>query len=149
MLMGSGTVGLYPSTNGANPHQMSMMPDHIHARHRGPTYATELGSGEGMGSVGGNGTGIAIRNRILLLTPPDVLKECLHWRIGAISAERLVRWIHSKLNDGRYRMDPPQLRTVLKSYLPKLKATKAVGKGYDLQAFFTVIEQLEALLETM
>lgn len=148
--MGAGTSGLYFATEGATPCQTSFWtPDDISVRHRGPTYVAELGNGEAMGSDIGGGVGLAIRDRTLLLTPPDVLKECLHWRIGAISAERLVRWIHSKLNDGRYRMEPPQLRTVLKSYLPKLKATKAVGEGYDLQAFFTVIEQLEALLETM
>lgn len=148
--MGTGTVGLYSATEGAKPYQISLWtPDDISVRRRGPTYATELGNGKGMGGVGGSGAGLAIRERTLLLTPPDVLKECLHWRIGAISAERLVRWIHNKLNDGRYHMEPPQLRTVLKSYLPKLKATRTAGKGYDLQAFFAVVEQLEVLLETM
>lgn len=142
--MGGGTSGLYPATKGAKPYQMSLMPDPIHVRHRGPAYAIETGDG-----TGGRGGSVAIKDRTLLLTPPDVLKECLHWRSGAISAGQLVRWIQNKLHDERYHMEPPKLRIVLKSFLPKLKATRPAGKGYDIQAFLAIIEQLEAELETM
>lgn len=149
--MGGGTSGLFPSTKGAKPHQMSLTPDSISAHHHGPTYTVDGINGTGMGTVGigGGGGGIAIKDRILLLTPPDVLKKCLHWRIGAISEKDLVRWIQSKLNDGRYHMVPPQLRPVLVNYVSKLKSTRPSGKGYDTVAFLALITQLEEELEAM
>lgn len=142
--MGGGTSNLYPSAKGAKPYQISLIPNQIHIRHRGPVYAMNS-----TGSIAGGEGIISTKNRTRLLTPPDVLKECLHWRIGSISSGDLIRWIQNKLNDKRYLMRPPELRVVLKDYLPKLKSTKPAGKGYDIQAFLALVEQLEATLEVM
>lgn len=147
--MGGGTSGLFPSTKGAKPHQMSLTPNPISARRRGPSYAVDGVNGTGMGTGGIGGGGIAIKDRTLLLTPPDVLKKCLHWRIGAIGEKDLMCWIQSKLNNGRYHMIPPQLRPVLADYVSKLKATRPAGKGYDTIAFLAIITQLEKELEAM
>ena len=149
--MGGGTSGLFPSTKGAKPHQMSLMPEPVSARHRRPTYAMDRGEGigVGVGGIGEDGGHIAIRNRTLLLTPSDVLRKCLHWRIRAISEGDLVRWIQGKLNNSRYRMVPPQLRFTLIEYVTKLKATKSIGKGYNAAKFCALIVQLEKELESM
>lgn len=149
--MGAGTSGLFPSTKGAKPHQMSLTPDPISARHRGPTYAVDGDGSTGMegGGIGSVRGSFSIKDRTLLLTPPHILKKCLHWRIGAISEGDLVRWIQDKLNDGRYRMVPSRLRPVLVKYVSELKATRAAGKGYNTVAFFTIVTQLEEELEAM
>lgn len=144
--MGGGRTGLFAGTKGADSQQISLIPNPISVRHRGPNYDVEQGLGVG---AGGNGGGIAIKDRTLLLTPPDVLKKCLHWRIGAISDGDLVRWIQGKLNDGRYRMVPPQLRPALVDYVSKLKSTRIAGKGYDTLAFLAFVTKLEEELEAM
>lgn len=149
--MGGGTSGLFPTTKGAKPHQMSLTPDPVSVRYRRPTYAMDRGEGigVGVGSAGEDGGRIAIKNRTLLLTPSDVLRKCLHWRISAISEGDLVRWIQGKLNNSRYHMVPPQLRFTLIEYVTKLRGTRSVGKGYDAAKFRTLIVQLEKELESM
>lgn len=147
--MGGGTSGLFPSTKGAKPHQMSMTPNPISVRRRGPTYYSDDRTNVGAGGIGGGGGSIARKNRIRLLTPSHVLKKCLHWRIGAIGEGDLIRWIQGKLADSRYHMVPSQLRSTLIKYVSELKATRPAGKGYDIVAFLSVVTRLEEKLEAM
>lgn len=149
--MGGGTSGLFPATKGAKPHQMSLTPDPVSVYHRRPTYAIGRGGDVGaeIGGAAGESVRIAIRNRTLLLTPSDVLRKCLHWRIGAVSEGTLVCWMQGKLNNSRYHMVPLQLRFALIEYVSKLKAARSVGKGYDIATFHTLIVQLEKELESM
>lgn len=143
--MGGGTSGLFPATNGAKPHQLSLTPEPISIRHRGPTYdIRDSGIGAGVSDIG-----VRKKDRVLLFTPHDVLKKCLHWRIGAISEGNLIRWIELKLANRQLKMIPLQLRSTLIGYVLKLKNTNNIGKGYDKEAFLALIIQLEKELENM
>lgn len=146
--MGGGRIALFPGTKGSDSQQITLFPDPISVHHRGPTYAIDGGDSEGV-SVGGIGGGIHTKDRILLLTPPDVLRMCLRWRIGAVTEKRLLSWLQGKLNDKRYRMEPVGLRQVLDGFIAELKATRILGKGYNRDAFLSVIEKWEKSLESL
>lgn len=144
--MGGGRTGLFPGTKGSDSQQITLFPDPIPVYHRGPTCATDGEASEGISGIGG---GIYTKDRILLLTPPDVLKMCLRWRIGAIIERGLLSWLQRKLNDKRYHMEPAELRQVLDRFIVELKATRSSGKGYNRDAFLAVIEKWEKRLETL
>lgn len=145
--MGGGRTGLFPGTKGSDFQQITLFPDPIPVYHRGPAYAiNDVG---GIGGISSVGADIHPQDRILLLTPIDVLKMCLHWRIGAITEGGLLSWIRKRLNDKQYRMKPTELRRILEIYLIRLQETKSAGKGYDHNAFLSVIEKLEKKLKAL
>lgn len=147
--MGAGRTGLFPGTKGSDSQQITLFPAPISVHHRGPTYDMNDGCGESIGGAGSVDVGIRSEDRVLLLIPLDILKMCLRWRIGAITEGGLLSWIQKRLNDKRYRMKPTELRRILEIYLIRLQETKSAGKGYDHNAFLSVIEKLEKKLKAL
>jgi len=147
--MGGGMSGLFPSTKGAEPQQMTLFPSPIPMRRCSTTHAIE--EVESL-SLHVSGAGInrgAHGKKDFLLTPYEVLRKCLHWRIGAITSKDLVRWIQRRLDDNRYNMIPNQLRNILEDYLLKLKSAEMAEKNFNKDEFLICIEHLEEELESI
>lgn len=141
--------GLFPGTKGAEPQQMTLFPSPIPMRHCRSTHAIEEVEGLSLHASGAGINRSAHGKKDFLLTPYDVLRKCLHWRIGAIPSKELVRWIQHRLDDNRYKMIPDQLRNILENYLVKLKPAKMAEKNFNRDKFLVCIEHLEEELESI
>ena len=146
--MGGGMSGLYPGTKGAEPQQMTLFASQIPMRRCNSTHEMRAVESSWF-CTGSAGIGHSVRGRDkFLLTPYEVLRKCLHWRIGAITSKKLIKWIQSRLDNKQYHMVPNQLRNILEDYLVRLKSTIA-GKTYNEIEFLTYIEHLERELESI
>lgn len=147
--MGGGRSGLFPGTNGAEPQQMTLFNSQIPLRRCNTTHIVVEVEGSRLHSDGvGIGRSVQGRDKFLL-TPYEVLRKCLHWRIGAITSNELVIWIRDRLNNKRYHMSPNQLCNILENYLAKLKSTAIDKKSFDEVKFLAYIECLEKELESI
>ncbi len=141
--MGGGRSGLFPSTKGAAPHQISLLDEPIRVYRRGATYVSGEGGGGG-GMVGGT----AGANALILITSKDVLERCMYYRLGAVTEIQLVSWLQKVLRGQRYSIERP-LRKLIADGLLKLKATKTSEGGFDPDAFLGVLEDFERKLESL
>lgn len=146
--MGGGRTALFPGTKGADPQQITLFPDTISVRHRGPTYVADCGDGGGV-TDSNISSGIYAKDRMLLPTPPDVLKMYLLWRIDAISGQRLLMWMQEKLNNKQYHMEPAELRRVLSGFVVELRTAKALGSICNRDELLPIIESWEKVLESL
>ena len=147
--MGGGMSGLFPGTKGAEPQQMTLFNSQISMRRCNTTHVmVEVESSRPHSDGVGIGRSVQGRDKFLL-TPYEVLRKCLHWRIGAITSNELVIWIHNRLNNKQYHMSPNQLRNILENYLAKLKSTAIDKKRFDEVKFLAYIEYLEKELESV
>lgn len=97
--MGGGTSGLFFGTKGSrHEYQYSLFPDRIRK-----DVSVSM---EGTGNTGLRNSGEAkSRSKKKLITIKMVLKKCLEYHDGRISAQKLVDWLSFVTTSPTYRME--------------------------------------------
>lgn len=146
--MGGGRVGVFPGTTGSDNYQESIWDQPVRVRRRGPTFVVNAeNSAVSTGITTGNATGSRSK-KVILLTAIDVLKQCMLYRVGAITEIQFISWISYRLHNKRYHIEP-SLCICLEQGVMELKSTRVSPKEYNIKAFFQVLTRLESKLESL
>ena len=131
--MGGGTSGLFFGTKGSrHEYQYSLFPDRIRKDVSERT--------EGTGNTGLKNSGeTESRSKKQLITIKMVLKKCLEYHAGRISAQQLVDWLSFVTSSPTFRMEQ-RLRITIVNAIPSLSSYL---RHDDIIAFDQVLTEFE------